>query len=195
MRAIARGLAVLAVTAAASWSLATAASAAPMPAASAPSDPCEVADGYEAPPTCKILVDDPVATCTDDLSGANMTYAVTAAGGLQASSVNITFKDGNGQTAAVNGKPLTGSVPWPSNITATSTTVTFTTTTATPYTASVAVSTPECMSQVLADEGANTSAVLASTGSQVGPLLGIAGGLVVVGGVTLLLVRRRRAEH
>lgn len=193
MHSFARGLVVLAVTAAASWSLAATASA-----ADNSGDPCEVSGSYQAPLTCKVLVEDVSATCTDDLSGANLDYALTVEGGLGAKSVDVTLTDTAGHTAAINGKPLSGSVAWPSNVNAANTTVTFTTTTATPYTVSTEVKTPSCISQVLADEGGSTarSAVLASTGSQVGPVLALSAGLLLVGGTTVLLVRRRRnAEH
>ena len=188
MRALMRGLAVLVTAAAALWAVPSAATA-----ADTPSDPCQVAEGYAAPANCQVLVEDVQAVCTDDLSGANLHYTLTVAGGLAADKVTVTFADSSGKTVSASGQPLSGTVAWPASIKTTKATVTFTTETATPYTASRALTTPTCISQVLAEGGNPASAVLASTGAQVGPLLAIAGGLLVVGlAIVVFTVRRRR---
>ncbi|WP_159810016.1 hypothetical protein [Cellulomonas citrea] len=194
MRAILRGLAVLVVAGAATLSLSSAASAATA------DDPCEVADGYAAPATCKVLVEDVTATCTDDLSGANLAYALTVQGGLQASTVSVKIGDTAGHSATLTGQPLSGSVAWPSAVSAKTATVTFTTDTPTPYAVSTTLATPNCVSAVLAAEDPPASAssggvtqVLAATGAQVGPMLMVAAGLLVAGALALLVAHRRRA--
>ncbi|MBU4213176.1 MAG: LPXTG cell wall anchor domain-containing protein [Actinobacteria bacterium] len=195
MRAIVRGLTVLIVAAATVIPLSSAASAATA------TDPCEVADGYAAPATCKVLVEDVTAACTDDLTGANLTYAVTVEGGLQASTVTVKVMDTAGHSSSMTGQPLSGSVAWPKAVTAKDATVTFTTETLTPYAVSTSIKTPACVSAVLAaDDPAVTkpgsggvTQVLAATGAQVGPLLGVAAGLLVAGVVALLVARRRRS--
>lgn len=194
MRAILRGLAVLVVAGAATLSLSSAASA------ETPADPCEVADGYAAPATCKVLVEDVTAACTDDLSGANLAYALTVQGGLQASTVSVKIGDATGHSATLSGQPLSGSVAWPSAVSAKNATVTFTTETPTPYAVSTTVATPNCVSAVLAAEdpaappaSGGVTQVLAATGAQVGPMLMVAAGLLVAGVLALLVARRRRA--
>lgn len=190
MRAIVRGLAVLIVAAATTMSLSSVASAATA------TDPCEVADGYAAPANCKVLVEEVTAACTDDLTGANLSYALTVEGGLQASTVTVTFADTAGHTSSVSGQPLSGSVAWPAAVTAKSATVTFTTETSTPYAVATTVKTPSCVSAVLAAEDPATGGVtqvLAATGAQIGPLLGVAAGLLVAGVIALLIARRRRS--
>lgn len=193
MRAIVRGLTVLALTVASALSVSSGAFA-------ASSDPCEVANGYAAPETCKVLVEDVTATCRDDLTGANLAYAVTVEGGLAAKTVTVKFIGADGTTSSVTGQPLSGSVAWPSTVSTSGSTVSFTTETATPYSVSAAVNSVNCTSQVLAAEdpadpaaAGGVTQVLAATGAQVTPLLILAAGLLVAGGLALLVARRRRA--
>jgi LPXTG-motif cell wall-anchored protein len=194
MRALMRGLAVLVTAAAALWAVPSAATAAVTTFVPCPYDEL-YPYAYATESACQVIPDDVQAVCTDDLSGANLHYTLFIMGveGWDTNTVTITFADSSGKTVSASGQSSVGVTAWPASIKTTKATVTFTTETTPAYTASVDLTTPTCISQVLAEGGSPKSAVLASTGAQVGPLLAIAGGLLVVGlAIVAFTVRRRR---
>lgn len=178
-------------------------------------DPCTLTGSYLPGAGCVLAVSDVQAGCTDDID-PYLTYTLSVP--VPTEQVRITVTDGT-HTGEVTGGP-SGSVAWPATVNAKSATVTFTTLTSPAYTASVAVTTPACVSQVLVDDPSTpspppvvdepgapgtessvladapakpTGKVLALTGSQVGPVAGIATGLLLVGGLVFFASRRRSA--
>ncbi|MCL2455074.1 MAG: hypothetical protein FWD18_07245 [Micrococcales bacterium] len=199
MRTFLRGLAASALALGVLW-------AASAPASATPStDPCEQTDTYIPSPGCAMQVSHAQAVCTDDGTSAVLTYTVTSQ--VPSGSVRITITDG-ASTSQTTGS-MDGSVAWPEEVGAGPATVTFTTTTYPAYTTSVTVTAPECASGVLVSDPKTTptpgpsqpaasgggssggSAVLAATGSQVGPMVGLATGLMILGGLIYLASRRR----
>ncbi|MDR3068876.1 MAG: hypothetical protein LBU50_05170 [Cellulomonas sp.] len=195
--------------------VATAVSAAAEPTG----DPCGRTSSYVPGTGCVLVVTDLEADCVD---GADPYLAYTLTAPVPTEQVRITVSDGT-RTSQVTGGP-DGSVAWPAAVDGKSATVTFTTQTTPAYTASVAVSTPSCVSHgrvddpstpgsqtPAADPGTDTSGgeeaavlaggadtkttsqALAITGSQVGPIAGIATGLLLFGGLVFLASRRRSA--
>lgn len=179
--------------------------------------PCGGTGNYLPGTGCVLAVSDVQAGCTDGVD-PYLSYTLTAP--VPTEQVKITVTDGTHTGEATGG--TSGSVAWPTTVNGKSATVTFTTQTTPAYTASVGVSTPGCVSQVLVDDpstpspqpaaadpgtsgGGDTSVVaagsaskttskaLASTGSQVGPIAGIASGLLLLGGLVFLASRRRSA--
>ena len=200
MRAFTRGLVTAVVAVGATWAGAVAA------AAQTPTGPCERTDGYIPAAGCAVLVDNVAAVCTDEAAGAWLNYALTTQ--FPADSVRITFRDGARSTSTTG--PLQGQVPWPVEIDAASATVTFAAFAAagdTSYTATVKITSPDCSSRVLQDDpnptttpaaaapGAGSSpsgtTALARTGAQVGPVAGVAIGMMIFGGLIYLASRRR----
>ena len=171
-------------------------------------DPCTQTGSYLPGTGCVLVVSDVQASCTDDLDPY---LAYTLSTPVPTEQVRISVTDGT-HTGEVTGGP-SGSVAWPAAVNARSATVTFTTATSPAYTASVAVSTPACVSEVLVDNPAappaagssnpggatpakpakSVGGVLAATGAQVGPVAGVAAGLVLFGGLVFLASRRRSA--
>jgi LPXTG-motif cell wall-anchored protein len=122
--------------------------------------------------TCEAAVEATAVCVGEDLV---LRYAVTNPSS-SASTVDVTWA---GSTSA---QPLSGDLPWPADLTSDAT-VTFGTT---PEATTVTAAFRDC-----AEGDVSASGVLASTGSEASGLA-IGAGALVVGGASLLLMRRAR---
>lgn len=205
MRILARTLAVLLLGALSIF-------AAGLPA-SAAGDTCAEQDpGYGASGVCSVVVADPSAVC---LSGfVQLTYKVsTAPDG--AATVDLTWVNPAGANVTLTGQPLAGTVTWPASIPKVAVDVQFASgpTTATARvdpaaanascTASRVLSVTEpatpSASRVLSAPSSSvpavtSSRVLAATGVEILPFVGVGAGLLIVG-TGLLVARAARSRR
>ncbi|MCB2177295.1 MAG: LPXTG cell wall anchor domain-containing protein [Actinomycetales bacterium] len=176
---------------------------------------CDEGSGYGSGGVCGISAE-VKAVCTGDLP--TLTYATTGATGT---TVTVTFVNPGGTSTVYTNQPLSGSVVWPGTVVnggkvtdwpgwTKGSDGTWTKGDAYDWSlndvqvvisdgadASTVASYPTvgcAPTNVVSDTKSGTlpNAVLASTGATVGPLVGIAAALVVIGTGVLLVSRRRR---
>lgn len=176
---------------------------------------CDDGSGYGSGGVCGISAE-VKAVCTGDLP--TLTYTTTGATGT---TVTVTFVNPSGTSTVYTNQPLSGSVVWPGTVVNNGKVTDWpgwTKGSDGKWTKGDAYSWALNNVQVIISDGADAAtvasyptvgcaptntvtniesekpptAVLASTGATVGPLLGIAAALIVIGTAVLLVSRRRR---
>lgn len=138
--------------------------------------------------TCDV---DVTAECPQGSSTTQVRYAVSPS--ATPASVDITWTNTPGNDVTVTGQPLSGTLAWPAPSARTATLVFGTNPS---VSVDVVNACQSGQSAVLASGPRTTrsSGVLAETGAAAGPALAIGAGALLVGGTSLVLLRRARRD-
>ncbi|QTE28976.1 hypothetical protein [Pengzhenrongella sicca] len=162
-----------------------------LPASAATTECQQPTPGYAGSGVCAVTVTQAKAACLNNV--ITLTYAVTTEPD-DAATVDLTWVNPAGPTASVTGRPLSGSVAWPSSVpkVAMDIQVAAGGATATVRVDPTAASATCNASGVLnVSDPTSSNRVLSATGAEVLPFAVTGGGLLLVG-IALLVVRAAR---